>query len=127
MKINKYMFLPALIALGMASCNGEGDGNVQMWEWETPEAPVEVDPYVEKGWTNVTKDYGEMPEYIRVYSSPAKLQDKDVKAFIAVTDATKAKFDVLGDAEGYHTQVNSMKPTLRRLSSTAVSSTTARR
>ena len=103
MKINKYMFLPALIAIGLASCNGEGDGNVQMWEWETPEVPAEVDPYVEKGWTNVTKDYGEMPEYIRVYSSPAKLQDKDVKAFIAVADATMAKFDVVGGAEGYST------------------------
>ncbi len=84
------------------------------WEWpdpnepETPvdpekpnepETPVEANEnIVEAGWTNVSSEYGELPEYINVYRSPEKLQNKSAIAYIAVADMAKGgKFDVLGD------------------------------
>lgn len=74
----------------------------------TPEPDPEPTPdfYVEKGWTNVGAEYGELPEHIAVYSSPATFGEKSIKAYIAVADAAAAKFDVLGDAKGYKTPTN---------------------
>ncbi len=75
------------------------------WPWEDPDTPVvpekPAEPnenIVEAGWTNVSKEYGDLPEYINIYRSPGTLQDKKAVAYIAVADMAKnGKFEVLGD------------------------------
>lgn len=54
-----------------------------------PEATLVRDETVEEnlyGWTNVTSNYGTLPEYIKIYKSPSTLQGKSAVAYIAVAD-----------------------------------------
>lgn len=47
------------------------------------------------GWTNVTSNYGTLPEYISIYKSPSTLQGKSAVAYIAVADIKRgASWDV---------------------------------
>lgn len=123
MKINRILFIPAAclaLSLTTVSCDSEGDDNVQWWDWgtvqEDPEAPSEPEEPVDTeanpeivalGWTNQTaalaEQYGEIPEYIQVYKSPATLCDKNAYAYIAVADFAQVTLDVLGDAESLKT------------------------
>lgn len=117
MKFNRILFIPAAcLALSMAtvSCDSEGDDNVQWWDWSTnqedpeepvePEEPADANPeIVALGWTNETlaleAAYGNIPDYIQIYKSPATLCDKNAYAYIAVADFAQATLDVLGDAQ----------------------------
>lgn len=38
------------------------------------------------GWTDVTANYGTLPEYIKIYKSPSTLQGRSANAYIAVAD-----------------------------------------
>lgn len=111
MKISKYLLATAVVGLSftMVSCDGEKEGDVQWWTWNSPEEPKPepepepepvVDPnqaIIDLGWTNVGADYGELPEYISVFKAPETLDGKSAVAYIAVMDLTKGKWDVLGD------------------------------
>lgn len=56
-----------------------------------------------RGWP-LTTEFGELPEGINLYKSPAQLQGKNSVAFIAVADVSKGRtFDVLGEATGLKT------------------------
>lgn len=47
------------------------------------------------GWTNVSANYGTLPEHIKVYKSPSYLQGSYTNAYIAVTDLRKGgRWDV---------------------------------
>ncbi len=47
------------------------------------------------GWTNVTSNYGTLPEYISIYKSPSTLQGRSAVAYIAVADLKRgAKWDI---------------------------------
>jgi len=51
-----------------------------------------------KGWGE-TRDFGVMPNGVRVYKSPAQLYSKNSQAYIAVVDMSKGRtFDVLGES-----------------------------
>lgn len=115
MKINKFLVIPVAcfaLTLGLTSCNGEGTGHIQMWDWSTPapepepEPEPEPDAYVEMGWTDLEDTYGALPEYIKAYKYENAINGNDVKAFMAVADIAKVKFEVLGEAEGYKTPTN---------------------
>ena len=41
------------------------------------------------GWTNVTANYGTLPDYIKIYKSPSTLQGRNAVAYIAVADLKK--------------------------------------
>lgn len=73
------------------------------WPWGeenpegTPSVPEAKDPnqaYVDAGWTNVEDQFGILPEYINVYSSPVELEGKSAIAYIAVADMDDADWDV---------------------------------
>ena len=124
MKLNRLLFIPAAclaLSLTTTSCDSEGDDNIQWWDWsekegegeeggEIPEEPeiTEANPdIVALGWTNETltleEQYGNIPDYIQMYKSPATLCEKNAYAYIAVADKAQVTLEVLGDAENLYT------------------------
>lgn len=115
MKFVKYLAISTLclsLAAGFSSCGDDDDDTPWLWPDKPentdpepepePEPEPAVDIYVEKGWTNVGDKFGALPEHITVYSSPEKFGTKNIIAYIAVADLANVKFDVIGDASGYH-------------------------
>ncbi len=84
------------------------------WPWEDPEV---VDPDANKAtldkWTDVSADYGTLPSYLKVYKSPAELQEKKAVAFVAVADLKQAKWDIwsVKSDETYATKDSYKTPT----------------
>ncbi|MFA6813448.1 MAG: phosphodiester glycosidase family protein [Bacteroidaceae bacterium] len=61
------------------------------------QAELYVDPET-RGWTP-TSQFGEMPDYITVYKSPAVVQNRNAIAYLAVVDLEKSyTFKVLGSS-----------------------------
>lgn len=73
------------IALGCT----KKDSSIPDWPWYDPSDPDE--------WV-VAEGFGTLPDYIQVFRSKegVKMKGQNVKAFIAVVDATKASFSVWG-------------------------------
>ncbi len=65
------------------------DNGIPDWPWEKPDEPA-------TDWTDVTKDYAGLPEYIQIFKAPSKLLDVDAVAYIASVDLTKQGFEVWG-------------------------------
>ena len=100
----KQIFFSILISFLALSCEGQEDSSLD-WPWQDPEqespAPENPDsetpdtPPADNGalsnWTDVTSDYGSLPDYIKVYKSPDKLQGKSAIAYVAVADMASAK------------------------------------
>ncbi len=100
-----------MCAMSLMSC--EPERQLPEWPWvdpvpetpvdpeepETPEEPEKPqEPAGIEAWTDVTSDYGALPEYISVYRAPETLLDKKAVAYVAVADMAKGgKFEVLGD------------------------------
>ena len=92
------MFAAAALAI---SCEGRA-GDMPEWPWEYPEVeapeqqpeeiPVE-DATLDK-WSDVSADYGTLPEYVKVYRSPENLEGKKAVAYIAIADMTSAQWDI---------------------------------
>jgi exopolysaccharide biosynthesis protein len=61
-----------------------------------------IDP-TSLGWVKST-EWGNLPDYLTVYKSPATLRNKNAVAYIAVADMNQgATFDVLGEKQGLKT------------------------
>lgn len=94
MKTLIMIFAAAVLAM---SCEDRQSGTIE-WPWVDPETdngtqePVE-DATIDK-WTDVSAEYSALPEYIRVYRSPEKLQGKNAVAYIAVADLGQARWDI---------------------------------
>lgn len=101
----KTLILIATAAVLAASC---GDKQSDPIDWpfndptenqdqQKPEQPEE-EPKEESAalnlWIDVSTDYGELPEYIKVYKSPETLKSKKAIAYIAVADMTQAQWDI---------------------------------
>lgn len=92
------MFAAAALAI---SCEGRA-ADMPEWPWEDPEVeapeqqpeeiPVE-DATLDK-WSDVSADYGTLPEYVKVYRSPENLEGKKAVAYIAIADMTSAQWDI---------------------------------
>lgn len=105
MRILSIIIAAAALAI---SCEGKQSTSVE-WPWEdpeveqpepeTPEEPVE-DATLDR-WSDVSADYGTLPEYIRVYRSPEKLEGKLAVAYVAVADMAHAQWDIwsINDSE----------------------------
>lgn len=107
MKMLSILFAAVVLAI---SC--EDNSSVTEWPWddpvvETPEQgeepekePVIEDATLDK-WSDVSSDFGTLPEYIKVYKSPDALEGKKAIAFIAVADMASAQWDIwsINDAE----------------------------
>ena len=99
MKFTKAFCIAALSALLISCTDGKANNIIEEWPWEDPAEPDQPseDPnqtYVDRGWTNVGKSFGELPEYINVYRSPSELSGKSAIAYIAVADMKSGKWDV---------------------------------
>ncbi len=75
------------------------DPEVEQPQPEVPEEPIE-DATLDK-WTDVSADYGSLPEYIKVYRSPEKLEGKKAVAYVAIADMSSAQWDIwsINDAD----------------------------
>lgn len=92
------MFAAAALAI---SCEGRA-GDMPEWPWEDPEVeapeqqpeeiPVE-DATLDK-WSDVSADFGQLPDYVKVYKSPETLGGKKAIAYIAIADMTSAQWDI---------------------------------
>lgn len=76
----------ACASLLFCSCNKD-NGSIPEWPWLDPDADNEP-------WTEVTSDFGKLPEYVRVYHSPEILNSAKALAYIATVDLSKAGFKV---------------------------------
>jgi len=88
----------------LMSCTHDGS-NPPEWNWaDSTETSVSSSDstIIAQGWVLQTH-FGELPDYIRVYKSPDMIQNKKTIAYIVVADLGQSKFNVLGDASGYHT------------------------
>ena len=101
MKMFSLIFAAALLAI---SCEDK-QGTTPEWPWqdpvvenpeqenpETPQPPVE-DATLDK-WSDVSADYGTLPEYIKVYRSPENLEGKKAVAYISISDMAAAQWDI---------------------------------
>lgn len=98
MKKLLLIFAAAVLAI---SCE-DSNGATPEWPWqepesetpeqETPQEPAE-DATLDK-WTDVSADYSSLPEYLKVYRSPEKLEGKKAVAYIAIADMTSAQWDI---------------------------------
>ena len=92
------MFIASFLAV---SC-GDGQSAVPDWPWDDPategtdgdneQHPAE-DATLDR-WTDVSADYGTLPQHIKIYRSPASLEGKMAVAYIAVADMTSAQWDI---------------------------------
>lgn len=87
------LILCAFVAIG---CDKKPEsGNIPEWPWEKPDEPT-PDPEPSSEWSDVTADYGELPEYIRIFKAPSKLLEVNAVAYIAKVDLKKRSFEVWG-------------------------------
>ena len=93
-----------LIALG---CGNKKEYKLPDWPWEDPvqadtvaqsDTAAPVDPVVPEGpaWTDVSAEYSGLPEYVKIFKAPSKLEGQNAVAFIADVDLSKAGFGVWG-------------------------------
>ena len=92
------MFAAAALAI---SCEGRA-GDMPEWPWEDPEVeapeqqpeeiPVE-DATLDK-WSDVSADFGQLPDYVKVYKSPETLEGKKAIAYVAIADMASAQWDI---------------------------------
>lgn len=68
------------------------DHVVEVPQPETPQETIE-DATIDK-WIDVSDDYAALPDYIKVYKSPEKLEGKKAVAYIAVADLAYAEWDI---------------------------------
>lgn len=89
------LIITVLLSFGFIGCS-QTSGEIQDWPWEDPvvEQPeLQEDATLDK-WVEVSSDYGTLPEYIKVYKSPDKLEGKPAVAYVAVADMSVAQWDV---------------------------------
>lgn len=100
------VFISILLLLGFTGCSNTS-GEIQDWPWQDPEVeqPETPEDIVEDAtldrWTDVSADYGTLPEYIKVYKSPEKLEGKMAVAYVAIADMASAQWDIwsINDSE----------------------------
>lgn len=96
------LFFGLIFTQVLFSCD-KNSGNQPSWEEPDMDTTSTSDANIlAHGWVLQT-GYGVLPAYIRVYKSPSSLQNKNVIAYIAVADMSKAAFNVIGNASGYNT------------------------
>ena len=84
-----WKYISLILTAAFLSCSQENvDQNPPAQDTDA-EAPKS-----EEQWEDVSDQYGELPEYIKVYKSPSKLQGKKAIAYIAEADMTKATWDI---------------------------------
>lgn len=101
------LIISILLLLGFTGCT-ETSGEAQDWPWqdqeveqpETSEDVTEDDATIAK-WTDVSADYGTLPEYIKVYKSPEMLEGKKAVAYVTIADMVSAQWDIwsINDAD----------------------------
>jgi hypothetical protein len=91
------IILAALLISGLIGCTEASDKQPE-WPWQGEEPEQEVpetpeDATLDK-WADVSADFNDLPEHIRVYRSPENLEGKKAVAYIAVADMASAQWDI---------------------------------
>lgn len=89
--IMKKIFYAAasLAVLFGCSCCTVRDNTIPGWPWHDPDDPD--DP-----WTEITGEYTNIPEYVKLYKSPAMLLHRSAVAYYASVDMTRTDMKVWG-------------------------------
>lgn len=82
------LFSISVLAISCLACSVKQD-SLPSWPWEDPDKDDEP-------WTEVSSEYGGLPEYVKIFKSPEKLQGTKALAYIATVDMSKAGFNVWG-------------------------------
>lgn len=99
LKRQLYLLFVLLLAFPLYMCGSSESPFGDSDDIEQPVSPDADEALKNQGWRLVT-DRGNLPEYIRVYKSPAYLEGVLAEAYVAVADMSEAKFEVLGNV-GY--------------------------
>ena len=98
MKIKKLYIacLSLAMTVSFTACgdNTQHEDTLANWKWDKIESNPDI---ISQGWENVNSKFGNLPTYLNVYKSPVTLDEKNVIAYIAVADMSKATFGVLGN------------------------------
>ena len=83
----------------LLACQKKGMDVLAEWPWEEEEETPATDENAPSDatldkWTDVSTDFGALPEYIKVYRSPENLEGKKAVAYIAIADMVSAQWDV---------------------------------
>lgn len=82
------MLILAAVATIAAACT-KRDNSIPNWPWHDPDDP---DP----DWVDISAEYASLPDYVKVFCSPERLQMQKAIAYIAKVDLTKSSFSVWG-------------------------------
>lgn len=87
----------ALLISGLIGCTETSD-KLPDWPWQgqepEQEAPQTPEDATLDKWTDMSADYSDLPEYIKVYRSPENLEGKKAIAYIATADMSSAQWDI---------------------------------
>lgn len=84
-----WKYILVVLAVVLMSCSQKPEDEIG-----ASQSPDVETPSPESEWEDVSDQYGKLPEYIKVYKSPDKLQGKKAIAYIAEADMTKATWDI---------------------------------
>lgn len=84
--MKKFTTIIAGISMILCACN-RIEGSIPEWPWIDPDAD-------NLPWTDVSSEFGKLPDYIKVYHSPEVLNGAKAQAYIATVDLSKASFHV---------------------------------
>ena len=103
MKAVSFFAALSLVAALTFSCNGKKQQyGYKFPEWsETPSDTLPSDPAgpedpVKDGWADVSSQFDGLPAYVKIFKSPAKLQERNAIAFIAEVSPDGPGFSVWG-------------------------------
>ena len=89
-KLFYFAGLVLALAATACGCNKQGSGIPDVWPWDDPDAD-------DAPWEEITDGrYGNLPVYVKIYHSPAKLKGKKAEAYIATVDLSQASWHVWG-------------------------------
>lgn len=103
MRLRPFIFCYFLLAAGGVFSACQEERHKEDFTFPSGTQPEEDIPVWEKAGWQLVADKGDLPEYVKVYKSPERLQGKEAVAYIAVAEIGKVTFEILGNVSGNKT------------------------
>ncbi len=95
------LIISLMLLSGLIGCSNTSD-ELRDWPWqdagagnpESDDSQLPVEDATLDRWSEVSSEFGILPEYIKVYKAPETLQGKEAVAYIAVADMSSAQWDI---------------------------------
>lgn len=95
------LIISLMLLSGLIGCSNTSD-ELRDWPWqdagagnpESDNSQIPVEDATLDRWSEVSSEFGILPEYIKVYKAPETLQGKKAVAYIAVADMSSAQWDI---------------------------------